>query len=314
MYKKNKDLSKYIITILFIGSLLIIMTSIINPNTLQKKKPYILVTTSILADIIQNIVQDKGTVEAIIPYYTNPHEARPSLRTFHKLDNAQILVKNGCHLEGGYDANLQQYKNTSPEIFTASDTLPPKSIIRHNGYEDPHFWLDPALIIIFITAFTNKIIEINPADKAYYLKNLKAYIKKLKKITQELEKTIKKIPSNKQVIVTHNSLSYLTKYGLHILPIIPGTSTVGEPSIYNIKIALQKIIQNNISTLYKEMSTQDKYLENLRIEADKQYHKKLTIEMLYTDAIPQDCSYIHMIEHNNKQFSKLIPCNLTKQL
>ena len=64
-------------------------------------RPAIVVTTSILGDVVANLVGDQASVEVIMPPGTSPHEFQPSARQAAAMRSADALVMNGAGFEEG---------------------------------------------------------------------------------------------------------------------------------------------------------------------------------------------------------------------
>lgn len=68
--------------------------------------------------------------------------------------------------------------------------------------EDPHAWLNLENGIIYAQNIAKHLMEKDPANKATYEKNLKAYVHKLKDLDEKAKSAFASIPENKKVIVT----------------------------------------------------------------------------------------------------------------
>ncbi|MGJ1315931.1 metal ABC transporter solute-binding protein, Zn/Mn family, partial [Sphingobacterium multivorum] len=65
-----------------------------------KGKPYIVTTTGMIADIVENIAGDSATVEAIMQPGVDPHLYKASQGDLKKIMDADYIFYNGLHLEG----------------------------------------------------------------------------------------------------------------------------------------------------------------------------------------------------------------------
>ena len=63
--------------------------------------PHVVVTTSILGDIVGNVVGDRGRVEVLMPVGADPHSFQPSASQAAALRQADLVVVNGLGLEEG---------------------------------------------------------------------------------------------------------------------------------------------------------------------------------------------------------------------
>ena len=61
----------------------------------------IVVTTSILGDVVSNLVGDRGVVEVLMPVGADPHSFQVSARQAAAMREADLVVVNGLGLEEG---------------------------------------------------------------------------------------------------------------------------------------------------------------------------------------------------------------------
>ena len=70
---------------------------------------YIVTTTGIIEDVIENIVQDSADVSSIMGPGTDPHLYKPTPGDIEMLDKADVIIANGLHLEGKMAEMLEKY-------------------------------------------------------------------------------------------------------------------------------------------------------------------------------------------------------------
>jgi len=87
------------------------------------------------------------------------------------------------------------------------------------GLKDPHIWLSLRLVKIQAETMYEALATEDPAHRAYYLENLKAFDRDLDKLDREIAQSLKKAKSRK-FIVFHPAWGYLARdYGLEQTPI-----------------------------------------------------------------------------------------------
>src|SRR5690606_498537 len=109
-----------------------------------RQKPRIVATTSILADLIRNIVGDQAEVVALMPAGVDPHLYKASVRDLDLLTNADLVIYHGLFLEGKMTEIFEKLSH-SQTLINISDGLPKDRLLR-SGPEshsvDPHIWFD----------------------------------------------------------------------------------------------------------------------------------------------------------------------------
>lgn len=85
----------------------------------------VVATTSILGDIVTELVQDDGTVEVLMPPGVDPHGFEPSARDAALLREADLVVVNGLQLEDGLDSALEAAGEDGVEVLELAGHLDP---------------------------------------------------------------------------------------------------------------------------------------------------------------------------------------------
>ncbi len=67
----------------------------------------VLVTTSILGDVVSNLLGDAATVETLMPMGADPHEFQASAQQVEAMVSADVLVTNGAGFEEGLEQNIE---------------------------------------------------------------------------------------------------------------------------------------------------------------------------------------------------------------
>jgi len=218
-------------------------------------------TESFLADIAQNIAGDRVAVSSLIPVGTDPHTFEPVPDDVVKISESRILIINGAGLEGWLQPLLNNAQGQNL-VITASDGLTSrKPEISEQGlfstkYEvDPHFWLDPNLVITYVENIRDGLIEIDPTGTKDYETNANNYISQLIALDQWIRTKVEEIPANQRLLVTnHENLGYFAdRYGFTVIgTIIPGTSTDTSPSAKGISELVDKIQSTGSKSIFLE--------------------------------------------------------------
>jgi zinc/manganese transport system substrate-binding protein len=85
----------------------------------------VVATTSILGDIIGNLVGDGGTVEVIMPPGADPHGFQPSASDAAMLREADLVVANGLQLEESLISALEAAEEEGVRVFELAHHLDP---------------------------------------------------------------------------------------------------------------------------------------------------------------------------------------------
>lgn len=288
-----------------------------SPKNKKKTALYIVATTSMIGDVITHIVQKKGCVEVIIKGALDPHSHKTTLQDTAAISGADLVFKNGLHLEGTFADDLEKINqgkgNQMQRVYSVSNALSAEEILREesfSGGKDPHIWFDVQLWIKVTKFISEKIQALDNANAAYYQQNTEAYIKKLAALEKRIAKASKEIPDHKKVIIMpHSALGYLAKrYGFQVVS-LQGVSKNTEPSIGKRKRIVDIIQKNDIHAVFLEPSSSDKGMRAIQEECADRFGCDVTCYKLYTDALAERgaaANYIGMMDCNINTIKKAL--------
>ena len=143
----------------------------------------VVTTTEDLASLAREVGGDRVAVESIARGYQDPHFVEPKPSFILRLHNADLLVVVGRDLEISWLPPLvQQSRNAKIQpgargYLDASLTakileVPTGQITRAMGdvhpLGNPHYWLEPGNGRRIAQAIVKKLVELAPADAAYF--------------------------------------------------------------------------------------------------------------------------------------------------
>jgi manganese/iron transport system substrate-binding protein len=212
----------------------------------------ILASTTIVADVVKNVCGDLAQVKSLLPPDASPHSYEPVPRDLAEIDQADILFINGGGLETFIDKMIQNPEikqkivSVSENVKFLHSTADFKEDLHEHKSVDPHVWMDPNNVIIWVNNITKTLCEKDTGNCTVYKQNGQAYKKKLAELDAWIAEQFKSISKEDRIIVTdHRMLGYFTKrYGLEQAgTIIPGFSALAEPSARDI-VKLENMINN----------------------------------------------------------------------
>ncbi len=205
------------------------------------------VVTSIapLGDFVKAVGGNRVEVAVAVPPGAEPHTFEPTPSLMTNLAKADLYIMNGAGLEFWMNKLLEANKNMV--IVDSSQDI---VLLQESRDEiDPHIWLSLRNAALQVDSISRGLIEVDPQNKDYYIKNRDDYLQKLTALDVELNRTFAG-KKNKIFIVHHPAWSYFARdYGLIQVPLMenekePGPKYLGEV----IKLAEK----NNITTIIIE--------------------------------------------------------------
>ncbi|MHB1447956.1 MAG: metal ABC transporter substrate-binding protein [Bellilinea sp.] len=198
----------------------------------------VVATTSIVADVVQQIGGDAFTVSTLLLPNAEPHNFQPSPRDMAMVENASIIFANGAGLEE-FLQPLIENAGAKARVIEVSDgiQLLEAPVEESNDGEphtgDPHTWVDPNNVMVWVENIRAALVELDPANAAIYQANAARYTASLQELDSWVAEQVALIPAANRTLVTDHLVYgyFAARYGFEqIGAIIPGFSTSSSPS------------------------------------------------------------------------------------
>lgn len=168
---------------------------------------------------------------------------------------------------------------------------------HHHGEFDPHTWLDPANGKAQAKVIADKLSEVDPANKDYYMANYEKIAKELDDLVAEYKDKFKNV-DNKKFIVPHQAFGYLAReFDLEQIPLNSLTST-GEADAKVLKEVSDLAKAEKIKTVFYEMGGSDKEAKTLADEIGAEAKPINTLEFATDEELSSNKTYQEMIKEN----------------
>jgi ABC-type Zn uptake system ZnuABC Zn-binding protein ZnuA len=261
--------------------------------------PVVVVTYSVLGDIVSQLVGDKAVVNVVIPDGQDPHEFQPSAKDVETLNNAKIVVSNGLDFEEGLEDVLANAVDSGNRVFMVGDHI---TVLKteddhdhdhdHDGDEekeeseeehshggiDPHLWLSPATILEMLPALTTALSEALGVDLT---SSSAALSTDLKELDAEIEQNISNL-GKCDLVSGHDEMSYFaTRYGCRVLgAIIPSFTTTSESTAGELAELKELVAKYKVPAIFTGLGTNPEVAEQLAKELGV---KAVTLSTHYLD-------------------------------
>jgi manganese/iron transport system substrate-binding protein len=265
----------------------------VSPTALQ-----VVTTTTVLADIVQNVGGDRVTTSSIIPPGVGPEDYEPKPEDAKLLTHAGLIVSNGVGLDGFLDKLLTSGTGGATPQLVLGDGIPTIDI---DGQPNPHLWLDPTLVKrYYVPAISAKLAALDPADAATFSANAQAYSARLDALDAELSAKVAQIPpQNRKLVTFHDAFPYLARhYGFELVGVI--LANVGqEPSAAELASLVETVKAAGVKAVFSEAQFSPKLAQTLAEEAGI----TKVVTTLYNDALgpPPADTYLGMMRYDMDQ-------------
>lgn len=273
------------------------------PTTIASApKPLVVATTPILGDLVRQVGGDTIDVDVLIPLGADPHDFEPSAAQAARLRNASLIVANGLGLEENLGSTLEGARKDGVTVFEVGEGVDPIAIAAEqgaadehseeshteeghteektttadahgHGAEDPHFWLDPERMATAASLVAAQLAATTGLDAAGFQSRADSYAAAAKAAMIEATEILSAVPTDQRKLITnHDALEYFAqRFNLEVIgTVIPGGSTMAEPSAADIKDLVRLIKANNVKALFSESTVSSKLIETVSREVGSQ--------------------------------------------
>jgi manganese/zinc/iron transport system substrate-binding protein len=265
-------------------------------------------TTAMIAELVSQIAQEKVQSEFLIKGDIDPHSYELVKGDQAKLKSAAVIFYQGLGLEHG--ASLVSYLNAESKALAIGEVVRqkhPELLIYHDGYLDPHIWLDLNLWEKLVLPITEKLVEISPENKEFFEKNTLELTQNMQRLDVSIQSLLQDIPENKRYLVTaHSAFSYFTRrYISHegswqnrcIAP--EGLAPEAQISLYDIEKVVAFIGAHGVQVIFSESNvSKDAMHKILDVCKKTGLQVKLASAPLFGDALFNEKGYLDMMWHN----------------
>jgi manganese/zinc/iron transport system substrate-binding protein len=271
----------------------------------KKETPTVVSTIGMIHNLVQEIGQDHVTAVSLMGPGVDPHLYKASAGDVAILNNADVILYNGLHLESKL-IDIFKKIGTKKPTYAVTKTMPKDQLIapkEYDGFYDPHVWFDVTLWRYAVEQVTEALVNIAPEHKRNFLKNKTRYLAELDALDEWIQQQVSNIPPEHRTLVTaHDAFGYFGKrYKLTVVG-LQGISTVSEANTKDIQAITQIIIDNAIPTIFIESSVPVRQINAVKAAVMAKGHTVAIGQPLFTDAMGSagtpEGTYIGMIKHN----------------
>lgn len=248
----------------------------------------VLATTSVVGDIVANVVGDAGSVQVLVPRGADPHGFAPSAAQVAALTEADLVVANGLGLEEGLADTLASVREAGTPVFELASAY--TRVIRdadgsdaadehadgddtagagadgqhdHTG-TDPHIWFDPQQMADAVLALGAQLAAVDDSlSDGQWRMRARTYHDRILDVDRQVTAILAEVPHQRRKLVTnHATLAYFAqRYDFEVIgAAIPGRSPNTEPSAAQIAELVRIVRDAGVPAIFSEEGTSDRVL------------------------------------------------------
>lgn len=273
----------------------------------------VVATTGMIGDALENILDTVAEIKTLMGPGVDPHLYKATQGDLARLNEADIIVYNGLHLEGKMVEILDKLK-TKRTCVAMEDLISKESLISVNGFEntfDPHIWFDVALWTEAVNKLGVFLSDTLPRYRPQIKKNTENYVQDLQNLHVATGEKLNRIPKEKRILITaHDAFEYFGRaYGIEVRG-LQGISTLSEAGIKDISNMVEYLVTHEIPAVFVETSVSQRSINAVVEGCRRKGHDIQIGGKLYSDALgekgsPQG-SYIGTVEWNTETIANAL--------
>lgn len=231
-------------------------------------RPTVVVSTSILGDVVAELAGDQVEVTVLIEAGVDPHDFQLSARDAAAMRDAELIVVNGAGFEEGLEDAVEDAAADGVPVVEAIagvETLP-----LENGEPDPHFFTDPVRMIAAARGLVEAIADhVDDIDTDALARSTSAYISELEQLDRDITATLATLDDDERVLVTnHDVYAYFAdRYGFEIVGTVLPAGSGDEVGTAQQLAALATLIRTrDVPAIFADTSAPDRLARALATE------------------------------------------------
>lgn len=240
------------------------------PSTLR-----VVATTTVLADLVEQVGGDRVEVQALVPKGGEVHTFDPRPSDARRLAEADLLIMNGLGLDE-WLAKLASDTGAAAPVVVLGEDLPGVEYIEGGTHAEttdaadavnPHLWLDVSLASRYVDRIADALTAADPEGADAYRTRAATYRTRLDELDSWVRSQLESVPdARRRVVSFHDAFPYYARaYGLEIVGSVidsPGQ----DPSAGEIADLIRAIRDADVAAILGEAQFNAQLAETIAAE------------------------------------------------
>ena len=238
------------------------------PLGVEGSRPEVVVTTTMLRDMVVAVAGDDVEVRGLMGPGIDPHSYKATSGDIRALRRANLIFYNGLHLEGRMQSVFERMGDRAVAV---TDSLPRNRLLQAEDYEgqfDPHVWLDPRLWAECVEVVVAGLSRVLP-ERAEAFRERGDRVRK--EILAEYDwgvERLSRLPEERRILATsHDAFHYFGRAFSFQVVAVQGVSTAGEAGLADITAIIDFLQANRVSAVFLETSVSPAAMERVSRDA-----------------------------------------------
>lgn len=270
-----------------------------NQNPKNEEGLYITASFSVLGDMIEQVIGDRGSLDYLVPIGEEPHEYEPVPSDFRNVSDSDVFYTNGMGLEEWLERIVDNAADT--EVVSLSEGITEIPLLGEKN-PDPHAWLSPKNASYYVENLVEDLVERDPDGEEVYRENADTFLAEVEELDQWITEEVKNVPKEQRtIIVSENAFKYFGEdYGFQTEGIWEINSHE-EGTSGQINRVIDIIQDEDIPAVFVETTVDQRYMETIANNSGVEIAGEV-----YTDAVGGEGTnaetYLDMMRHNAETF------------
>ncbi len=214
-----------------IGLLTALMSVSCSPEAGRSPGPLrVVTTTALLGEFAREVAGADVEVETLIPPGADPHSFEAPTQSARAVAEADVIVVNGYHLEGGLLEVVAANRREDARVVVAAGEIDPLAHADEHSEQpdatssdgglpatataegDPHMWLDPELAARYVEHIGRGLADADPERATAYRERTAALAARVRALRMELATSLSTIPpERRRIVVFHDAFAYFAR-------------------------------------------------------------------------------------------------------
>jgi ABC-type Zn uptake system ZnuABC Zn-binding protein ZnuA len=291
-------------------------------------------TVAPLADVVAQVLGDRGQVATLIPAGSDSHTYEPRPGDVVPLTDADLFIGNGLDLNPAAvalaEANLP---DGAPlvllgEVALDADDLSTEHWHDHgdgahshddgephrhshddgepHGHDDdtghgvnPHVWTSVPNVLAYVGAVEDALADVDPDGAEVYADNADAYRTELEELDAAIREAVSTLDEDRRrLVVYHDAWTYFGReYGLEVIAAVQ-PSDDAEPSASDVRAIIDQIRAEDVPAIFGAEEFPTSVTATIADETGATYVGELADDTLPGEPGDADHSYVAMMRAN----------------
>ncbi len=269
-----KEVTKKVVRLLGISGCVLSIILFVGCSSAEKQEIYeneklnVVATTTMLYDLSSIIGGENVEAYGLMGVGIDPHLYKASAGDVQKMQNADVVIYNGIHLEGQMGEIFDSLDKQNKDVVCIEEGLDEDVVIFNPmspDSKDPHIWFDVKIWMEAAKYVAESFAEIDSDNADKYKANLEKYLTELEDLHNYILNRSAELPIEKHIIITaHDAFNYFGKaYNFEVIG-LQGISTETEVGTADVSDLAKYIADNKIKAIFVESSVSTKNIEALQ--------------------------------------------------